>query len=215
MKRATDPKRSVRHAVLRAFLVVLLAGGAATSLVGASASCASAPDKDQLTTAIVPDLDTYVTNVDPYLTRRCGTLDCHGQPGRAYRIYSSRGFRLPSLLDGSLVSGEQATDPEERRANFRALVAIEPEELSRFMAANAPPDDTEAPRKLLFLRKAQRIERHKGGAAMAEDDPGYRCVLAWLRIPVVRGDGTPIPPNERPKLSPQAVEQCTIAANLP
>lgn len=209
-------RRTTKAGALRAAFVVVSATAAAGAFVmGSTSSCASSPDRDQLTVAIVPDLDTYVTNVDAYLTRRCGTLDCHGQPGRAYRIYSTRGFRLPSLLDGSLVSGEQATDPAERRANFQALVAIEPEEISRFMAANAPPDDLEAPRRLLFLRKAQRIERHKGGAAMAEDDPGYRCVLAWLRIPVVRGDGTPIPPNERQKLTQQQIDQCTIAANLP
>jgi len=209
-------KRSSKSSALRAAFVVTAASVAAGAFVmGTTSSCASSPDRDKLTVAIVPDIDTYVTNVDAYLTRRCGTLDCHGQPGRAYRIYSSRGFRLPTLLDGSLVSGEQATDPAERRANFQALVAIEPEEISRFMAANAPPDDFDAPRRLLFLRKAQKIERHKGGAAMAEDDPGYRCVLAWLRIPVVRGDGTPIPPNERIKLTPQQVDQCTIAANLP
>jgi hypothetical protein len=50
---------------------------------------------------------------------------------------------------------------------------------------------------------------------MEEADPGYRCVIAWLRIPVVRGDGTPIPPPERLKLTPQQIEQCKIAANLP
>lgn len=208
-------RRSSKGAALRAAFVLAAATSAAGAFMMGSTSSCSAPDRDQLTVAIVPDLDTYVTNVDAYLTRRCGTLDCHGQPGRAYRIYSTRGFRLPSLLDGSLVSGEQATDPAERRANFAALVAIEPEELSRFMAANAGPEDLDAPRRLLFLRKAQRIERHKGGLAMAEDDPGYRCVLAWLRIPVVRGDGTPIAPNERLKLTPQQIDQCTIAANLP
>lgn len=208
--------RSSLASALRAALVLTVAGGVTASFVATNTSCASSPDKDALTFAIVPDFDTYVTNVDSYLTRRCGTLDCHGQPGRAYRIYSSRGFRLPSLLDGGLVSGEQATDPQERRANFQALVGIEPEEMSRFMALNAPPpDDVEAPKKLLFIRKALKLERHKGGAAMAEDDPGYKCVVAWLRIPVVRGDGTPIPPAERLKLSPTAIDQCTIAANLP
>ena len=46
---------------------------------------------------LVVSLDTFfnqIKRVDPYLQRRCGTLDCHGQPGRAYRIYGFTGFRL-------------------------------------------------------------------------------------------------------------------------
>jgi len=209
------PRITSAGAALRASFVVLVAASAATGALLLSTSCSNTPDPDQLTVALTPDFDTYVTHVDGYLTRRCGTLDCHGQPGRAYRIYSARGFRLPTLLDGSLVSGEQATDPEERRANFQALVGIEPEEMSRFVAANAPPEDTEAPKRLLFIRKSLKLERHKGGAQMAEDDPGYRCVVAWLRIPVVRGDGSLIPPNERPKLTDQQIAQCQLAASLP
>lgn len=194
-------------------------GFAATLLVSAGASlvvtgCSDEPNAAQITGVIIPDLDAYVTHVDGYLNRRCGSLDCHGQPGRAYRIYSSRGFRLPSLFDGGLISGEQATDPAERLANFQALVAVEPENLTRFMAKNAQ-DDNEAPKNLFFLRKALKLERHKGGTAMAEGDPGWRCVVGWLRIPVVRGDGTPIPPDQRPKLSQDVIDQCEIAASLP
>ena len=45
----------------------------------------------------------------------------------------------------------------------------------------------ENPNQLLFLRKPLKIERHKGGPAMAEDDPGYLCVTSWLKHP--RGAG--------------------------
>jgi len=198
-----------------AFLATCVAAASSSTLLPLTlSSCSPEPDRDQTTLVITPDLDTYVNNVDSYLNRRCGSLDCHGQPGRAYRIYSSRGFRLPSLLDGSLVSGEQATDPAERLANFQALVALEPEGMSRFMASNRQDDD-DAPKDLLFMRKALKVERHKGGTAMAEGDPGWRCVVAWLRIPVVRGDGTPIPPGQRPKLSQNAIDQCNVAASLP
>lgn len=182
------------------------------SIVGlvAVVSCASAPDENRLTQVITPDFDTYVANVDAYLTRRCGSLDCHGQPGRAYRIYSREGFRLYTIQDGSLVSGQQPTAPEEQRANFQALVALEPEEMTRLMARQG-----ENPNQLLFLRKPLKIERHKGGPAMAEDDPGYRCVVAWLSIPVVQGDGTPIPPAQRAKLSANALRNCTEATSFP
>jgi hypothetical protein len=173
-------------------------------------SCASTPDKDRLTTIITPDYDTYATHVDAYLTRRCGSLDCHGQPGRAYRIYSQQGFRLTQLQDGGLVSGQQATQPEETRANFQALVSIEPEEMSRLMARQGQDPD-----KILFLRKPLRLERHKGGPAMAEDDPGYRCVVAWLQIPVVDGLGNPIAPKDREHLSDNSVAFCDKATSFP
>ncbi len=189
--------------------VVLGVGGAACGLL-AMAACASAPDENRLTVVITPDFATYVASVDAYLTRRCGSLDCHGQPGRAYRIYSREGYRLYTLQDGSLVSGQQPTQPEEQRANFQALVSLEPEEMSRLMARQG-----ENPNQLLFLRKPLKIERHKGGPAMAEDDPGYRCVVAWLQIPVVQGDGTPIPLAQRAKLSANALRSCQTATDFP
>lgn len=181
-----------------------------TAVVLMTTSCASTPDNNRVTEVIVPDFDTYVAKVDAYLTRRCGSLDCHGQPGRAYRIYSREGFRLYNTQDGGLVSGQQPTQPEEQRANFQALVSLEPEEMTRLMATQGAE-----PNKLLFLRKPLKIERHKGGPAMAEDDPGYLCVVSWLRIPVVRGDGTPIPKGERIPLSPKAASLCDEAASYP
>ena len=107
-------------------------------------------------------------------------------------------------------AGQQPTRPEEQRANFQALVALEPEEMGRLMARQG-----ENPNMLLFLRKALRIERHKGGPAMAEDDPGYRCVIAWLSIPVVDGVGNPIPKAQRVKLSDNALRNCTTASSFP
>ena len=100
--------------------------------------------------------------------------------------------------------------PEEQRANFQALVALEPEEMTRLMARQG-----EDPNMLLFLRKPLKLERHKGGAAMAEEDPGYRCDVAWLSIPVVDGTGAPIPKAQRARLSANALRNCTDAASFP
>ncbi len=201
--------RSGSTSLRSAFLLSAASLGlaAATTL-----SCASTPDTDRVTDVIIPDFDTYVQYVDAYLTRRCGTLDCHGQPGRAYRVYSREGYRLYSIQDGGLVSGQQPTQPEEQRANFQALISIEPEEMTRLMARQG-----QNPNLLLFLRKPLRFngERHKGGPSMAEDDPGYRCVVAWLSIPVVDGAGVPIPKAQRAKLSANAVRSCADATNFP
>ncbi len=190
----------------------------AGGLVGSTASCASNPDTERFTAVIQPDYESYRLYVDKYINRRCGTLDCHGQAGRAYRVYGREGFRV-RLADGggNLTSGGQPSTPEEALANFQAIVGLEPEEMSRTMALVNDPDRQEAEglKRLIFIRKPLRLERHKGGPAMAEDDPGYRCVRAWLAIPVVRPDGSPIPPAERPQLSDFDKGYCKQAEDMP
>ncbi len=192
----------------RATPVVAVVTAAILAAASVAWSCASPPDTSRVTTILSPDYDTYVQSVDPYLARRCGSLDCHGQLGRAYRVYGRAGLRLTTVQDGGLVSGGQPSDPEELRANYQTLVALEPEEMSRLMARQG-----DNPNLLMLLRKPLRLERHKGGPAMAEDDAGYRCVIAWLSIPVVDGFGAPIPKEQRQKLSASALKNCTDAAN--
>ncbi|MBX3189264.1 MAG: hypothetical protein KF819_19730 [Labilithrix sp.] len=206
---STNKRRSTRGAAFRTAFAVTVASTAVLGLA-ATMSCADKPDVNRTTGVILPDFNTYVTHVDRYLARRCGSLDCHGQPGRAYRIYSREGFRLYTIADGSLVSGQQPTDPAEQRANFQALIGLEPEEMSRLMARQG--DDI---KRLLFIRKSLRIERHKGGPAMAEDDEGYRCVEAWLRIRVVDGEGNEIPADRRDKLTDRQAQNCAIAESFP
>ena len=197
-----------------AALVGLAVLGAMGALVTGSTSCASPPDNKRFTELLQPDFPTYRDFVDPYLQRRCGTLDCHGQPGRAYRLYGFTGFRLYNL-DAGLVSGQQATTPEEILANYQAAVALEPEEMSRVIATQGTD-----PSKLILLRKALQTERHKGGPAMSPNDDGHRCVLAWLRIRTVRptSDGLDfeiIPQEEREQLSVSAQQACQVAQSLP
>jgi hypothetical protein len=212
--------RSAVWSGVRALLVAAAGGGVA---LFATFSCGSVPDSSRYTVILQPDYDTYKTHVDDYLRRRCGTLDCHGQPGRAYRIYGREGFRLYNE-DADLVSGFQPTTEAETRANFQAAVGLEPEEMSRVVASQGAD-----PKKLLLLRKPLQLEyapghkeRHKGGEAMGPGDRGYECVEAWLRVPVFRlvegPDGLvpePIPPGERPKMSDAAINACREAAGYP
>lgn len=194
---------------------VLTLAGAGALLTGTTTSCAGKPDRSRFTEILQPDYPTYRDFVDAYLQRRCGTLDCHGQPGRAYRVYGFSGFRLYNV-DAGLVSGQQPTTEDEVRANYQAMVSLEPEEMTRLMATQGTD-----PLKLMFLRKPLRIERHKGGPAMAEDDAGFKCVVSWLRVRVVR----PIPPDnvefetipqqERERMPPRAVLDCQEAQNFP
>jgi hypothetical protein len=196
------------------FLLGLMVLGGIGVLVAGSTSCASPPDNKRYTEILQPDFPTYRDFVDPYIQRRCGTLDCHGQPGRAYRVYGYTGFRLYNL-DAGLVSGGSETKPEETLANYQAAVALEPEEMSRLIATQGADPD-----KLLLLRKPLKLERHKGGRAMAPDDDGYKCVVAWLRIRTIRPtddglDFETIPQEEREQLSAKARQECAFAADVP
>jgi hypothetical protein len=169
-------------------LRALFAFSATASLtVGAVlfAGACSEPDADRITLVIAPDFAAYsqldqggndVNGINGYLERRCGTLDCHGQPGRAYRLYSRNGLRLYDP-DAKLSPGGPLTTPLEIQQNYQSLIGLEPEEMSRVMGRAGTNPNT-----LLLLRKPLNLERHKGGRAMAEDDVGYRCITGWLRL---------------------------------
>lgn len=209
----------MRAVLSRAFVAALLLAGAGGLLSGTT-SCASSPDRSRATFLLLPDFAVYRDSVDPYLQRRCGTLDCHGQPGRPYRLYGFSGFRDYAEDAGSgLVSGQQPTTAGEIVANYQATIGLEPEEMSRVIARQGQDPDT-----LIFLRKPLRKERHKGGQVMSEQDDGYRCVTAWLRIRTVRlaGEDTDdpgaietIPEEERLKLSDRDQQACSRAAQNP
>ncbi len=154
----------------------------ALSIIAFAASataCAGTPDPQRATVIdpeLAPNYAEFKSQVDPYLENRCAMLDCHGQPGRGYRIYSQKGLRLydPEL---KLVSGKQATTEDEIKANYDGLLGLEPEQMRRVLGSNG-----EDPLSLLLLRKPTLRERHKGGQVMAIDDAGYRCITEWLKV---------------------------------
>lgn len=160
-------------------------------------ACAESPDKRRETAVIAPSFELYVkSGVDLYLTRRCGTLDCHGAPGRPLRFYSTFGLRIYSE-DAALVPGAQPTTQEELRANYESVIGLEPEQMSRVVAEGAPD-----PRQLILLRKPlfeefAGGERHKGGPVMALNDDGYVCLSAWLAAPPDAKDLGPAEQNCR------------------
>lgn len=195
---------------------VAACGLGVTALV---ASCAPSPDSKAQTLILQPDYATYKQYVDPYVQRRCGTLDCHGQPGRAYRIYSVNGLRpfdVGDAGDGTpLTSGGALGGPGveefQTRANFESAIALEPEEMSRVVARQGQYPDT-----LLLLRKPHGQERHKGGVVMPSGDRGYDCLVAWLKVRVTQqrqdGDFESIPEGKRESISPAEVIKCNDAA---
>ena len=145
--------------------------------VASIVACASSVSKDdgslRKTTILAPDQGQFAA-VSPMLERRCGTLDCHGQQGRPLRIYSGRGLRLPN--DGGFGPGQGDTTAEEITANYRAVIGLEPEQLTRVVAGVIPP------RNLLLLLKPLNLGSHKGGPAFAPTgDPGETCLNTWIQ----------------------------------
>jgi hypothetical protein len=172
---------------------------ATTFLVSAIVSCASTPDEKRVTVVASPNFPVFRDSVDPYIEKQCGTLDCHGQPGRGFRVYGFRGLRLYSQEAG-LVPGVQQTTPAEINANFFALISVEPETWNRVMGRNGDNAD-----QLLFIRKALNYERHKGGAVMAYGSDPYNCITAWIRLP----------PDPNVTLNVQDQASCDKAKILP
>lgn len=134
-------------------------------------------DSTRTTRILAPDQAQFETFVSPFLERKCATLDCHGQVGRPLRLYSGRGLRLPG--DGGTYPGSSDTTGFERTANFRSVIGLEPELLSRVEAGIAQPRD------LLLLQKplglGDGVVSHKGGQVLAPmGDPGEACLRTWL-----------------------------------
>jgi hypothetical protein len=171
-------------------------------LVGISTvlSCAASPDENEMTTIRAPDPEAFRTLVSPFLERRCGTLDCHGRVERPMRIYGLYGLRLwddagiPPIdagpcqdLDAGMAPtpAQVPTTCAERAENYRFVVGLEPEQMSRVVARIAEPET------LLLIQKPLGYEpgdgkggvRHKGGPQIApgKTQLGYRCIRSWLR----------------------------------
>jgi hypothetical protein len=139
--------------------------------------CAATPDTRSNTAILAPDFNEFAGDasnpgVHAFLERRCGTLDCHGQTGHAFRLYGSGGLRLAN--DAGLVSGEGPDTPEEILANYQSLVGLQPEEMSRVVAGLDPPID------LLVVAKPLGLQTHKGGQELATGDSGDACLESWL-----------------------------------
>lgn len=136
-------------------------------------------DPKRTTMILAPNQTQFSASVSPFLERRCGTLDCHGSVGRPLRILSGRGLRLPSGDAGNYPGSGDTTDLE-RTANYRAVIGLEPELLSRVEAGKAQPRD------LLLLQKPLGLgdptAQHKGGQVLAtQGDPGEECLRSWLQ----------------------------------
>jgi len=173
---------------------VVALGGACSSFDQNAFTEVTGPDFGEFTLSNFPaDGGPPSQGVDAVLEKRCGSLDCHGQMGRALRIFSQDGLRLLSL-DAANLPGVQPTTPTELVANYQAVIGLQPELMTEVVQGNAPPT------ALLLLRKPLQLERHKGGPVMAEGGNAYNCIVSWLG-----------PPTQT-QFNPRA---CTLALTTP
>lgn len=149
---------------------------ALASFIGLAIGAASCVGEGELETFSCPNKDVFIQNVSPYLERRCGTLDCHGQPTRPMRIYGQLGLRLPDPMAMN-VSGGAGTTAAELEANYAAVCNLDPEAMAESAETIGASAD-----QLLLVNKMRGKERHKGGTAAAVQSPGDRCVLLWLKF---------------------------------
>lgn len=165
--------------------------------------CSASPGSTNTVSTVTPSLgefvgsDNFAPGVLPFLGAQCGTLDCHGQVGRPFRLYSVNGLRLPN--DAGLIPGAGALSTAEQFADYLSAVEIEPEEMTRVMQGQDPAT------KLLLVKKPMGLERHKGGTRITPGDNLYTCLVGWLTPPLPDG-GT--------SFSDPVIAACQIAAGL-
>ena len=132
----------------------------AASALALAFGCTETPDANEQVVIKEPDFSQFAgdsTNpgVHTFLEQRCGTLDCHGQPGRAFRLYSAGGLRLPN--DAGIFPGSAPDTPEEIEARkgevryqiqvMRSIVAVLTDELNELERAHSQTggDQTQPP----------------------------------------------------------------------
>ncbi|MBK6517346.1 MAG: hypothetical protein IPM79_11035 [Polyangiaceae bacterium] len=148
----------MKRALVPATLAALLAVGCVT-------------EEDKATVEFACPSDANWPVVSQSLERTCGTLDCHGDRGRPFRLFGRSGARLD---DGDVVGETDGTSPAELRENLASACGLEPEQMAAVVAGE------EDPQALTLVRKPLLIEAHKGGRVWLEDSPGYLCLLSWI-----------------------------------
>jgi hypothetical protein len=127
------------------------------------------------------------------MERRCGTLDCHGDASRPFRVYGRSGLRRPET-EGSYLElypggnfqeyktgGTEPTSDREVADNRLSACGVEPELMQAVVQGDAEPDS------LTLVRKPRLAESHKGGLLWKPDILGDKCVVSWIRGTVDAG----------------------------
>jgi hypothetical protein len=120
--------------------------------------------------------------VHQVLERRCGTLDCHGDPARPFLVYGQLAHRRPGgeiyaeSKDQYFPGGTEPTTPFELMGTHQSACALEPEKMDAVVKGQAGVDT------LTLVRKPRLQEKHKGGRLWGAGtaNTGDFCLVAWI-----------------------------------
>lgn len=155
--------RTFMHGLVGVALVAL-----ATAV---SAGGCSSPDAGARVDAIGPDAAQFVY-VAPVLSKRCGSIDCHGGTFRNMRVYGYGGLRLGAATSPDVPAN---LTPEEVSATYDSVVGLEPEIMREVVQSGGIGVE-----RLTFVRKGRGDEEHKGHRRITPGDPSDRCITTWL-----------------------------------
>ncbi len=178
------PLSSTRRLWVAGLLGVGLGGGFAVGFGG----CV---ETEEQTLIACPPIDDF-RPVSAVMEQRCGTLDCHGDGSRPFKLYGRIGLRAPLLpedgvdADQYFSGGSEQTTDIELGLNHRSLCGLEPEIMNEVMGGERPAGD------LTLVRKPRLQERHKGGKVWDEGKPGDRCLVGWLTNDYAAGPFDPV-----------------------
>jgi hypothetical protein len=114
--------------------------------------------------------------VSQVFERGCGTLDCHGDPSRPFRVYGRSGLRLRQPDGSGPPSGTQiGTTPLEINENRFSACGLEPEIMDAVVAGR------DVPESLVLIKKPRLIEAHKGGQQLEAGSLADTCIISWLQ----------------------------------
>jgi hypothetical protein len=157
-----------RARLARLTVVAVLAGSAAS--VWSAAGC-SAPDSSARVDPVGPSLEQFAY-VAPVLSKRCGSIDCHGSKFRNMRVYGYGGLRLDPAATPDFPTHVTA---EEAKATYDAVISLEPEIMREVVQSGGAQ-----PERLTFVRKGRGDEEHKGHRRVTPGDSSDRCITSWL-----------------------------------
>ncbi|NUP13706.1 MAG: hypothetical protein HOW73_47325, partial [Polyangiaceae bacterium] len=142
-----------------AFIVGAVASGCIVS------GCVTESDEASIPFACPSEAEWPV--VSQVLERKCGTMDCHGDRARPFRLFGRNGMRES---DNNVVGSTDPTTTAELRENRASACGLEPEKMDAVVV------DGEDLETLTLVRKPRLIEAHKGGLVWNEDSPGFVCL---------------------------------------
>ena len=79
-----------------------------------------------------------------------------------------------------ILPGTAATTPDEVSANYRSIIAVEPEQMNIVVKENGDPYSLLITKKPLN-NPAVGGEVHKGGTVMIKGDDTDKCITGWLK----------------------------------